>query len=327
LRGQLSRDGRRILSIDRGQRILADRSDVDQVATAARATPDHVLRIGARSLVVRGPESIAKAVTEFEDCYSAYFARHRQRLPDGLEMLSPTPRVVLVPGLGAVAAGPDARTARVNVEVAARSHLVTARVLDAFGAVDWLDERDIFDFDYWPLELYKLQSAPPPREFSGHIAIVAGAGSTLCRAVAARLAGEGAHLVLAGGDGETLRQLASELPGGTVCVATGDPVAAAIAAFGGVDVLVGLERVTRDELDRLGMALSQQGIGGAVVGVETPGGPTVDLGHAISGVRSNIVRLDKGVDPVLAAEAIAFLASTRAAATDRALVPVSARMT
>ena len=327
LRGQLSRNGRRILSIDRGQRILADRPDVNQVATAARATPDHVLRIGARSLVVRGPESIAKAVAEFEDRYSAYFARHRQRLPDGLEMLSPTPRVVLVPGLGAVAAGPDARTARVNVEIAARSHLVTARVLDAFGAVDWLDERDIFDFDYWPLELYKLQSAPPPREFSGHIAIVASAGSKLCRAVAARLAGEGAHLVLAGGDGETLRQLASELPGGTACVATGDPVAAAVAAFGGVDVLVGLERVTRDELDRFGMALSQQGIGGAVVGVETPGGPTVDLGHAISGVRTNVVHLDEGVDPALAAEAIAFLASARAAATDRTFVPVSARMT
>ena len=326
LRGLLSRDGRRILSIDRGQRTLADRPDVDQVATAARATPDHVLRIGVESLVVHRPESIAEAVRKFEDRYTAYFRSHRERLAEGLEMLSPAPRVAVVPGLGAVAAGLDARAARVNVEIAARSHLVTARVLDAFGAVDWLDERDIFDFDYWPLELYKLQSAPPPREFSGHVAIVAGAGSGLGRAVAARLSREGAHLILAGGDADTARQIAADLPGGTACVATGDPLAAAIAAFGGVDMLVALERVTRDELDRLGLALSQQGIGGAVVGVEIPGGITLDLGYALPGVRANVVRLDDGVDPALAAEAIAFLASARAAATDRAVVPVSARL-
>ena len=326
LRGLLSRDGRRVLAIDRGQRMLADRPDVDQVATAARATPDHVLRIGAQSLVVRDPDSIAEAVRDFEDQYVAYFQRHRERLPDGLEMLSPAPRVVLVPGLGAVAAGLDARAARVNVEIAARSHLVTAWALDAFGAVDWLDERDIFDFDYWPLELYKLQSAPPPREFSGHIAVVAGAGSGLGRAVAVRLAREGAHLVLMGGDADTVQQIASELPGGTACIATGDPVAAAVAAFGGVDVLVALQPVRQDELDRLGMALSQQGIGGAIAGVETRDGISIDLGDALPGVRANIMRLDEGADPVLAAEVIAFLVSARAAATDRAIMPVSANL-
>ena len=323
LRGLLSRDGRRVLSIDRAQRGLADRADVDRVATAARATPDHVLRIGAHSLVVRDPASITDAVSDFETRYTAYFARHRDRLPSGLEMLSPLPRVALVPGLGAIAAGPDARTARVNVEIAARSHSVTALVLDAFGAVEWLSERDVFDFDYWPLELYKLQSAPPPRELSGHIAIVTGAGSALGRAVAARLAREGAHLVLSGGDAETLRQIAAELPGGTALVATGDAVAAAIATFGGVDVLVALEPVTRDELDRLGTALRQQGMGGAVAGVDMSGGISVDLGHALgSGVRSNAVRLGAGFDPVLAAEAIAFLVSARAAATDGVIVPV-----
>ena len=326
LRGLLSRDGRRILAIDRGQRTLADRPDVDQVATAARATPDHILRIGVESLVVHRPESIAEAVRDFEDRYTAYVRRHRERLAEGLEMLSPAPRVALVPGLGAVAAGPDARAARVNVEIAARSHLVTARVLDAFGAVEWLDERDIFDFDYWPLELYKLQSAPPPREFSGHVAIVAGAGSGLGRAMAARLSREGAHLVLAGGDAGTVRQIAADLPAGTACVATGDPLAAAVAAFGGVDMLVALEPVMRDELDRLGMALIQQGIGGAVVGVETTGGITVDSGYALPGVRANVVRLNERVDTALAAEAIAFLASARAAATDRAVVPVGARL-
>ena len=89
LRGLLSRDGRRVLHVDRGQRTLADRPDVDLVATAARATPDHVLRIGARSLVVRDPAMVAGAVAAFAEEYHAYFARHQSRLPPGLEMLSP----------------------------------------------------------------------------------------------------------------------------------------------------------------------------------------------------------------------------------------------
>jgi rhamnose utilization protein RhaD (predicted bifunctional aldolase and dehydrogenase) len=306
LRGLLSADGRRVLHLDRAQRVFADRPDVELVATAARATPDHVLRIGAKSLVLRDPASATAAVAAYADDYETYFARHQHRLPPGLEMLSPLPRVLLVPGLGAIATGPDARTAQVNAEVAARSHLVTARTLDAFGAVEWLEEADVFDFDYWPLELYKLQSAPPPREFSGHVAIVSGAESALRQAVADRLTREGAHLILA----------------------NGDQISAAVAAFGGVDNLIALDPISHDEWERLARALQRQGIGGAVVGLETDQGTTVDLQQALpDGVRVNAVRVEEHADSTLVAEAIAFLASSRSAATDRAIVPVSAANT
>jgi rhamnose utilization protein RhaD (predicted bifunctional aldolase and dehydrogenase) len=326
LRNLLSRNGRCVLHVDRTQRVFADRSDVDLVATAARATPDHILRIGARSLVVHDPASVAEDVATFAENYQTYFARHRQRLPPGLEMRSPLPQIALVPGLGCIAAGVDARAALVNAEIAARSHLVTARVLDAFGAVDWLDERDVFDFDYWPLELFKLQSAPPPRELTGHVAIITGAASRLGRAVAIRLARDGAQLVLSGDDADALQQIAAAFPG-MAHIATGDSVEAAIAAFGGVDILVALTPVGHSELDQLGTVLQRQSMGGAVVGVETENGATVDLRHALGDrVRTNVVRVDDGAEPALIAEAIAFLASSRAAATDRATVPVGARL-
>ncbi|MGH2604378.1 MAG: class II aldolase/adducin family protein, partial [Dehalococcoidia bacterium] len=287
LRGLLSRDGRRILHVDRTQRVFADRSDVDLVATAARATPDHILRIGARSLVVHDSVDVALAVAAFEEGYGDYFTRHRHRLPPELEMLSPLPRVVLVPGLGCVAAGPDARAARVNAEIAARSHLVTARVLDAFGAVDWLHERDIFDFDYWPLELAKLQAAPPPREFSGHVAIVAGAGNALGYAVATRLARDGAHLVLSGGDVDRLRQIAAAVPAETSLIAEGYPIATAIAAFGGVDVFIALDPMTLGDQHGLRTTFGRQSWGGVVVGLDMARGATVDLGQAFgAGVRT-----------------------------------------
>jgi rhamnose utilization protein RhaD (predicted bifunctional aldolase and dehydrogenase) len=322
LRGLLSRDGRRVLHVDRAQRVFADRPDAEVVATAARATPDHVLRIGAKSLVVRDPAKVADAVAAFVAAYEAYFARHRHRLPPGLAMLSPLPRVVLVPGLGAIAAGADARTARVNAEIAARSHLVTARARDAFGTVQWLEERDVFDFDYWPLELFKLQAAPPPRELSAQVAIITGAGSALGQAVAARLAREGAHLVLAGGEDATLREIAAILPE-QAHLATGDPVAAAIAAFGGVDLLVALEPVTGEAWTRFDAALRRQRLAGAIVGLETREGATFDLRQRAAGeARSNLVRVDADTRPAMVAEAIAFLASPRAAATNGTRLPV-----
>lgn len=323
LRGLLSRDGRRVLHVDRAQRVFADRPDVDLVATAARATPDHVLRIGARSLVLPDPAAAGEALAAFVADYEAYFARHRHRLPPGLEMLSPLPRVILVPGLGAISSGPDARTARVNAEVAARSHLVAARGLDAFGEVAWLDERDVFDFDYWPLELYKLQSAPPPREFSGQVAIISGAGSDLGHAVASRLAREGTHLVLHDEDADALAPIALSLPAGTVHIANGDPVTDAIALFGGVDLFIALEPVTADAVERLVSVWQRQGLGGALVGLETPQATVVDLKRLPAGSgRANLVRVVDQTNPALAAEVITFLASSRAAATDRATVPV-----
>ena len=103
LRGRLSRDRRVILAVDPSQRVFADRQDVAAVATEARATPDHILRIGARSAVVRHVDEVDAVLTDFEREYHDYFARHQDRLPAGLGMLNPLPRVALVPGLGAVA--------------------------------------------------------------------------------------------------------------------------------------------------------------------------------------------------------------------------------
>jgi rhamnose utilization protein RhaD (predicted bifunctional aldolase and dehydrogenase) len=325
LRGLLSRDGARVLNVYRGQRALADRADVDLVATSARATPDHVLRIGARSLVVRDAEAVAEAVGAFEEQYRAYFARHRHRLPDGMGMLSPLPRVVLVPGLGCIAAGADARTARVNAEIAARSHLVTARVLDAFGETAWLNEQDVFDFDYWPLELAKLKSAPPQRDFSGQVAIVTGAESALGAAVADRLAQDGAHLVLAGGAAAELDRVAASVVGPAVRVVGDDPVGVAIAEFGGVDVLVAVAPVSRDDLTRFERALERQGTTGALVGVVDEPGITLDIdSESPRGVRANLVRIDSAAGPDVVAEAIGFLASPRSAGIDRSTVSVGA---
>ena len=96
-----------MLHIDRNQRRFSDRDDVESVATAARATPNHILRIGAQSAVIRSAGEAGDVLDRFEQSYRAYFERHRHRLPSGLGIRSVQPQVVLVPGLGAIAVGAD----------------------------------------------------------------------------------------------------------------------------------------------------------------------------------------------------------------------------
>jgi rhamnose utilization protein RhaD (predicted bifunctional aldolase and dehydrogenase) len=321
LRGLLSRDGRRVLYVDRSQRAIADREDVDAVA-AWRGTPDHMLRIGTKSLALHDLSRVAEEVAAFEEEYRGYVARHQHLLPPGLKPMSSLPRIILVPGLGVIATGPDAKTAKMNAEIAARSHAVTARALDAFGAVDWLNEDEVFAFDYWPLELRKLQSAPPPRPLSGHVVLLAGADSAYASPVAQRLAADGAHLVLIGKDASQLEAAQAALPTGVSIVAGSDPVADAIQAFGGIDVLVALDPVDSSTFASVTESMQRQKLDGSLVGVRSGDATTLPDPDSLASIRRNDVAIAADADPALVAEAIAFLASSRSGATRGVTLPV-----
>ncbi len=323
LRGRLSRERRAVLHVDRSQRELADRPEVGQIATAGRSTPDHVLRIGTETLVVGSDAEVDASVDAFEDRYRAYFERNAGD-DDAPVMHSPLPRVALVPGLGCVGVGATWRDARVRTEIAARSLAVAATTLDAFGAVEWLGERDLFEFDYWPMELAKLAGATSP-ELAGTIAIVTGAASGIGREVALDLARRGAHVVLGDLDGNGLDETAAALAPDQVATVAGDLtdekvvdelVRTAVETFGGVDAAVlnagigaagRLGDLTPDEwrrsleinatshfllTRRLWPVLERQGIGGSLVYVASKNafGPGAGFG-AYSAAKAAQVQL------------------------------------
>ncbi|GAC1473176.1 MAG: bifunctional aldolase/short-chain dehydrogenase [Chloroflexota bacterium] len=204
IRGRL---GHVILRLDASEeaRAIADRPDVRALAGAGPATADHVLRIRTWACVVESDDP-RLAIDEYTRRYREFFERHAT--PD-LSMLNPLPKVFLIPGTGMVTAGKDAKDATVTADIALHTLKVAATGTDAHGSYRSLNEQDLFDVDYWPLELYKLALAPPDKELAGRVVVVTGAASGIGRAIAVHLAQLGAHTGLLDVDATELARTSS----------------------------------------------------------------------------------------------------------------------
>jgi rhamnulose-1-phosphate aldolase/alcohol dehydrogenase len=258
LRGMLGRERRVILRFDDGEDLLAlaTAEEGPRLTRIGPATPDHTIYTKRVPCFVplRDPvspdtvvEALRGAVEAFVRDYTAYFEAHRF---EGATLTDPYPRVILVPGLGMFTSGKDARTAGIVADI----YHHTAWVLAAASGVGQyvsLTPAEAFGVEYWPLELYKLTQAPPEKELARRIALVTGGAGGIGRAVARRLAREGAHVVVADLDGEGARHVAEEIatdagPGRAIGVpmdvvseaSVQAAVAAAVEAYGGLDIVV-----------------------------------------------------------------------------------------
>src|SRR6267378_3759433 len=258
LRGRLGHHRRVIVTFDDAGKVTEFTSSLEAPALSqvGPATPDHTIytkRLPCFVPLERAPESAEAlwsagdgAIATFVRDYTAHFEAHRE---PGAELTDPLPRVVLVPGLGMFTAGRDRRTAGIVDDIFHHTIDVIGNA-SAFGRYVSLTARDAFDVEYWPLELYKLTLAPPEKELARRIALVTGGGSGIGRAVARRLAAEGAHVVIGDLDeaGATkTAEVTAAVGGGRAIglrmdVTSEASVRAAfettVLAYGGLDVLV-----------------------------------------------------------------------------------------
>jgi rhamnulose-1-phosphate aldolase/alcohol dehydrogenase len=258
LRGVLSRGRRVVVGFDDSPEVTEFVSSVDaaRVSQVGPATPDHTIYAKRLPCYVdaaggEGTEallaSIERSIEGFVAGYTRYFEDHRF---EGVQLLDPLPRVVLVPGLGMFTAGKDRRTTGIVDDIYHHTINVLGNA-EAFGRYVSLSAKDAFDVEYWPLELYKLTLAPPEKELARRIALVTGGGSGIGRAVAKKLAAEGAHVVVGDLDATSARRTADEIVtavgGGRALglemdVTREASVRAAfeetVLAYGGLDILV-----------------------------------------------------------------------------------------
>ena len=205
-------------------------------------------------------DRIAELAQAYRDDYRAYFEAHA----DGDEPGDPDARIILVEGMGMVAAGTTVKASKISRDLYHRAIEVMAGA-EALGEFVSLDAAESFAIEYWPLELYKLAQAPPPGELQGKVALVTGGAGGIGRAILDTLASAGACVVAFDLDEAGARDAVAEHDGLAVAGdvtsedAVADAFAAAVRAFGGLDIVVSnagiassaaLEETTLEEWNR-----------------------------------------------------------------------------
>lgn len=216
-----------------------------RISRKGPATPDHLLRTKRSCLFVQ--EDLAKDLEKYNRDYQDYFSRHQN---PSVKLQDTNPRVVMMPNMGMVAIGKDIQSAKITKDI--YEHTITifknASTIDEYESIP---EKEIFEMEYWPLELYKLSLAPPEKDLARHIALITGAASGIGKAAAFRLAEEECHLVVGDIDENGIRDVAKEINkrfGESVSVPVVMDVTdelsvqkafeQSILHFGGIDILI-----------------------------------------------------------------------------------------
>ncbi|WP_155854669.1 bifunctional aldolase/short-chain dehydrogenase [Paenarthrobacter nicotinovorans] len=216
--------------------------------------PDHFLRTKVKPLVLDLPAdaSIEDSVNRLKELhaayredYQAYYDRHADA--DSPALRGADPAIVLVPGVGMFSFGKDKQTARVAGEFYINA-INVMRGAEAISTYAPIEESEKFRIEYWALEEAKLARMPKPKSHATRIALVTGAASGIGKAIATRLASDGACVVIADLNLENAQKVAEELGGSDVAIGVQADVTdeaqiaaaiqEAVLAFGGLDLVV-----------------------------------------------------------------------------------------
>ncbi|MCB0219480.1 MAG: bifunctional aldolase/short-chain dehydrogenase [Chrysiogenetes bacterium] len=223
-------------------------------------TPDHVIRTKRLPLLLSENISsvndaefemqLSIALDNYAADYENYFRQHSQ-LRNGLTILDPLPRVILVPGMGVVSVGKSCKAASIVADI--YDHTLQAiAAAEAMHGYKALPANDIFDVEYWSLEQAKLGKGKDSPPLQGKTAMVTGAAGGIGKAIAAELLRCGASVALLDRNEEALRDTletllperanGNSLRGFPVDVTSPDAVTQAfretVLWTGGIDIVV-----------------------------------------------------------------------------------------
>ena len=225
-----------------------------ELAALGTSCPDHFLRTKVKPMILDLPAdaSIEDSIARLKELHEEYRADYKAyydayATDESPAMRGADPLIVLIPGVGMFSYGKNKQTARVAGEFYINA-INVMRGAESLSTYAPISDEEKFRIEYWALEEAKLQRMPKPKTHQGRIAFVTGAASGIGKAIATRLANEGACVVVADLDLEKAQAAAAELGNTDVAIGVAANVAdaagvqaaidATLLAFGGIDLVV-----------------------------------------------------------------------------------------
>ena len=237
-------------------------NDLAKLAPLGTSCPDHFLRtkicplvLDEQRMVFDGNQLTTESLAYLDQLFANYRTDYQQyyascKHSDSPAMRDANPVVILYPGVGMFTFAKNKNTARLAAEYYLNA-INVMRGAEAVSKYTALPRQEAFDIEYWLLEEAKLQRMPPPKPLSGRVALISGSAGGIGKAIAKKMADEGACVVLNDNNAERLEAALSEfvqkygqdtVTSVLMDVTNAESISAAFdaaaLAFGGVDIVV-----------------------------------------------------------------------------------------
>ena len=258
LRGLCSSENRMIGHFSDSDVVLEyiNSNDLYKLAPMGTSCPDHFLRTKIQPLVLDlGTDEDLSNSEAVLDKLNPAFEKYRQeyatyyntcKRDNSPAMRDPNPVIIIYPGVGMFSFAKNKQTTRVASEfyINAINVMLGAEAISAYTS---LPRQEAFDIEYWLLEEAKLQRMPKEKPLSRKVALVTGAGGGIGKAIADKLAEEGANIVLTDIAEDRLKEAKATYKRDVATYAVCDVTNAnsiaqaykkACLEFGGIDIVV-----------------------------------------------------------------------------------------
>ncbi|QCX40986.1 bifunctional aldolase/short-chain dehydrogenase [Aureibaculum algae] len=258
LRGLCSSENRMIGHFTDNEVVLQyiNSNDLERLAPMGTSCPDHFLRTKIQPLVLKldakdDVSNTEETLKKLEPAFEIYRQEYKDyydtcKRSNSPAMRDPNPVIIIYPGVGMFSFAKNKQTTRVASEFYINA-INVMRGAEAITEYTSLPRQEAFDIEYWLLEEAKLQRMPKEQPLSRKVAFVTGAGGGIGKAIADKLASEGANVVL--GDiaedrlKEALETYKNDVAIYAICDVTKSESIAnaykkACLEFGGVDIVV-----------------------------------------------------------------------------------------
>jgi len=230
--------------------------DLKKLAPLGTSCPDHFLRTKIQPLVLplsakADLDNLEAVLTKIEPAFEQYRKEYiayynKCKYDNSPAIRDPNPVVILYPGVGMFTFAKNKQTARVASEFYINA-INVMRGAEAISKYTALPRQEAFDIEYWLLEEAKLQRQPKEKTLARKVAIITGAGGGIGKAIADKLAAEGANVVLTDINEERVKAAHTtykkDVSTYAVCDVTNarsvaDAYDKACLEFGGVDIII-----------------------------------------------------------------------------------------